>query len=88
MKRRTFLKATPVAVLPALLSGMTIKAFGASPLISALTANDSDTDHVLVLIQMTGGNDGLNTVIPLEYFSNYVNARQNIFIREKIAQIV
>ncbi len=80
MKRRTFLKATPVAVLPALLSGMTIKAFGASPLISALTANDSDTDHVLVLIQMTGGNDGLNTVIPLDQYSTLSGLRSNILI--------
>jgi uncharacterized protein (DUF1501 family) len=37
---------------------------------------------VLVLIQLNGGNDGINTVIPLEYYSNYVNARTNIAIQE------
>ena len=38
------------------------------------------TDHVLVLIQLNGGNDGLNMVIPLEFYSNYYNARPNIAI--------
>ena len=55
MKRRQFIKAAPVAVLPALLGGYTVKAFGASPLFSALSAAGADTDHVLVLIQLNGG---------------------------------
>ncbi|MBS1624872.1 MAG: hypothetical protein JST83_12680, partial [Bacteroidetes bacterium] len=67
MKRRDFLKAAPVAVLPALLNGLSVKAFGASPLMAALAG--ANNDHVLVLIQMVGGNDGLNTVIPLDEYS-------------------
>lgn len=42
----------------------------------------NDNDRVLVVIQLNGGNDGLNTVIPLDRFSNYVNARKNIYIKE------
>ena len=42
----------------------------------------TDTDHVLVIIQLNGGNDGLNMVVPVENFSNYVNARSNIYIPE------
>jgi uncharacterized protein (DUF1501 family) len=38
------------------------------------------TDHVLVLIQLNGGNDGLNTVIPLDQYSNLSAARSNILI--------
>ena len=33
-------------------------------------------------MQLTGGNDGINTVIPLEFYSKYNNARTNIAIPE------
>ncbi|MFN8276095.1 MAG: DUF1501 domain-containing protein [Chitinophagales bacterium] len=80
MKRRDFLKAAPVAAIPALIGGWPVKAFGASPLLEALTASAVETDHVLVLIQMVGGNDGLNCVIPLDQYSNLSAARSNILI--------
>jgi len=82
MKRRDFLRtAVPATVmLPALINGFTFHAFGESPLVSALAAATDQTDHVLVLVQMTGGNDGLNTVIPLDQFDNLSNARGNIML--------
>lgn len=83
MKRRDFLKHTlPASVtLPAVLNGFTVKAFtGASPLVQALMGATTDTDKVLVLIQLNGGNDGLNMVIPIETYSTYYNARANIAI--------
>ncbi|MFN8310112.1 MAG: DUF1501 domain-containing protein [Chitinophagales bacterium] len=82
MKRRDFLKTTPVAVLPALLNGLPVKAFGASPFLEALTGASVETDHVLVLIQMVGGNDGLNCVIPVDQYSPLSNARSNIMIAQ------
>ena len=85
MKRRDFLKNTvPVGImLPTLLNGFSIKAFGAtSPLLNSLLLPVTETDHVLVLVQLTGGNDGINTVIPLEFYNNYNNARTNIAIPE------
>jgi len=39
-----------------------------------------ETDHVLVLIQLSGGNDGLNTVIPIEYFPEYVQRKVQYYI--------
>ncbi len=42
----------------------------------------STTDKVLVIIQLNGGNDGLNTVIPISEYSKYMNARNNIAIPE------
>jgi uncharacterized protein (DUF1501 family) len=43
---------------------------------------------VLVLIQLNGGNDGLNMVIPIEFYANYFNARSNIAIpQNKILQL-
>lgn len=85
MKRRDFFKQTlPASVtLPALLNGFSVKAFtNASPLVQALMGTATDTDKVLVLIQLNGGNDGLNMVIPIETYSGYYNARANIAVKQ------
>jgi uncharacterized protein (DUF1501 family) len=85
MKRRDFFKKTiPASVtLPALLNGFSVKAFtNSSPLVQALMGATTDTDKVLVMIQLNGGNDGLNMVIPIETYSNYYNARANIAIKQ------
>jgi len=69
MKRRNFLKSIPYAVLPSVLGGYSIQAFGSNPLLDALSAAYTETDKVLVLIQLSGGNDGLNMVLPLDQYS-------------------
>ncbi|NBP06276.1 MAG: hypothetical protein EBV15_08685, partial [Bacteroidetes bacterium] len=38
--------------------------------------------NVLVLIQLNGGNDGLNTVIPLDQYTNLTKARSNVIIQD------
>ena len=78
MKRRTFFKYT---VLPALLSGFKMNALAGSPFIQNLLGTTND-GRVLVVIQLAGGNDGLNTVIPIEFYPAYKNARSNIAIDE------
>jgi uncharacterized protein (DUF1501 family) len=83
MKRRDFLKKSiPAAtVIPAMLDGYSVRAFtGHSPLMQSLLLPPVDTDHVLVIVQLNGGNDGLNTLIPISTYSNYYNARTNIAI--------
>lgn len=83
MKRREFFKYTaPAAILPSFINGFSVKAFGSSPLLDALQGAATDNDHVLVMIQMNGGNDGLNMVIPLDQYSAYNAARTNIAIQE------
>ncbi len=85
MKRRDFLRNTlPAGVmLPSLVSGFSFRAFSAdSNIMRSLLMPVTETDHVFVIIQLNGGNDGLNMVVPIENFSNYVNARQNIYIPE------
>ena len=82
MKRRTFFKTTLPVVLPALVNGYSLRAWAHSPLMQAAPRGPGE-DRVLVLIQLSGGNDGLNTVIPLEYYSAYQKARPNIAIPEE-----
>ena len=85
MKRRDFLKGSiPTAtILPSVIGGYSIKAFSQStPLLQALMGTTTDTDHVLVIVQLVGGNDGLNMVIPRDNYSLYYNARANIAIPE------
>lgn len=41
-----------------------------------------ENDNVLIVIQLNGGNDGLNTVIPTNQYSNYKRARTNIALAE------
>ena len=70
MKRRKFIKTTGAAVtLPILLNGFGIKAYGQDSLLGSLAE-----DRVMVLIQLNGGNDGLNTVIPTDQYTNLQKA--------------
>ena len=82
MKRREFLtKTLPAGVmLPSLINGFSLKAFGASSLLSAITGAGLETDHVLVIIQLNGGNDGLNMIIPIDQYDNLALARPNIIL--------
>jgi len=88
MKRRDFLRQTlPAVVLPAFLDGFSLNAWANSPWLEAINAAN-DTDRVLVLIQLNGGNDGLNTVIPIDLYDAYHAARTNIAIpQDKILRL-
>ena len=81
MNRREFItRAVPATTLPFLLNGYALQAFGRSPILDALTSAAFSTNRVLVLVQLVGGNDGLNTVIPLDRYSSLTSARSNILI--------
>jgi uncharacterized protein (DUF1501 family) len=81
MKRRDFLKrAVPVSALPFLVGGLSMRAYARSPLLDALVASVPYTDRVLIIVQMNGGNDGLNMVIPLDRYSDLSAARANILL--------
>jgi len=79
MKRRDFFRTSMPVLLPAMIPGISLRAMTSSFL---RPMRDEGTDHVLVLIQLNGGNDGLNTVIPLQYYDAYHSARSNIAIQE------
>ena len=78
MQRRAFLQ-TSAATLPLALSNVPV-GVPRSPLFEALTADPSD--RVLVLIQLNGGNDGLNSFVPLDAYDDLAAVRGNILPRQ------
>ena len=79
MKRREFIQRSSVLSLPIFLNGMGVKALGYNPF---NMRPDIDHNRVLVVIQLDGGNDGLNMIIPIDQYSNLTNARPNIILPE------
>lgn len=78
MKRRGFIKKVSAAsAAPLMLNGIPISVMG-NGLLQHLAGSGADSDKVMVLIQLHGGNDGLNTVVPLNQYSEYINLRPNI----------
>jgi len=79
--RRTFIRQLGIAGTASFLLGKTpLTALTSSPLANALAAAPPEDDRILVLIRLKGGNDGLNTIIPLFDYGNYQSARSNIAI--------
>lgn len=54
--------------------------YGQNALMNAIAG--SCTDNILVVIQLFGGNDGLNTFIPLDQYPTLQGARSNVMISE------
>ena len=82
MKRRNFIRNSLALMTPTLIGGTPIHVLQDHPLLDSATLATSANDKVLVIIQLSGGNDGLNTVIPISEYSNYYKARTNIAIPE------
>jgi uncharacterized protein (DUF1501 family) len=81
MKRRDFIKAgSALGVLPVFIGGYGVAK--SSPIIDTFARLAQNDDRVLVLIQLSGGNDGLNTIIPLDQYTGLMAVRGNIAIPE------
>ena len=87
MKRRDFFRNTVPILLPSLVHGTSFRAWASSPFLRA-AARGVGEGRVVVLVQLNGGNDGLNTVIPLESYDAYYKARTNIAIpQDKVLRL-
>lgn len=77
MNRRSFLRKAGLLGLPLAASPLN------APFAKALSRLvDPDSDRVLVLVQLTGGNDGLNTLVPLDQYANLLANRPNLALPE------
>jgi uncharacterized protein (DUF1501 family) len=83
MKRSTFLRNSLAVLTPTVISGNPIHVLNNHSLVEPDVLANVNNDRVLVIIQLNGGNDGLNTVLPINQYGAYYNARTNIAIPEK-----
>jgi uncharacterized protein (DUF1501 family) len=82
MKRRQFLRNTSLFTAGTFfLEGTAFKQLYGFPQVQAL-AKASKNDRILVILQLHGGNDGLNQTIPINQYAEYYNLRPNIAISD------
>jgi uncharacterized protein (DUF1501 family) len=78
MRRRNFISKLGFAAgAPIAFQGVPLKLFSQENQLQRL-ASQSTNDRVLVILQMHGGNDGLNTFVPLSNYNEYYFRRSNI----------
>lgn len=73
MKRRVFIRNTALTAFSPLVFN----------LLSSCGTGHGSRRKVFVFVQLIGGNDGLNTLIPLTEYDKLVAARPNLYIPEK-----
>lgn len=80
MKRRSFVKNMSLAsmTVPFMFKDLSLEAVTKD----LFLVPKSVEDRVLVIIRLNGGNDGLNTLIPLDQYDNLVIQRENILLPE------
>jgi uncharacterized protein (DUF1501 family) len=84
MKRRKFLKSSAILSAPLLFNKIPVMASSQleSSNLEIMATAAAKCGKILVIIQMNGGNDGLNTVFPKDKWSELSNARSNILMKE------
>ena len=78
MKRRSFIK-TAAAATPLITLGRATLRAGST--LEMMAQMPQDNDRILVIIQLFGGNDGLNNIIPVND-DNYYKLRPNIGVKK------
>ena len=77
--RRGFMKVLGLAGAGSISLGNTnLSVLNSNFITNALS--DSISDRVLVLVRLKGGNDGLNTIVPLSQYDTYVSKRPTLHI--------
>ncbi len=81
MKRRNFIKKFSLAAIPFSIGGIPMRLMAENSLTRMVS--QSTNDRVLIILQLLGGNDGLNSVIPVTNYDLYYSRRANIAIPSK-----
>ena len=82
MKRRKFIQISSTGSLAGfMLNGHLVNAFTRTKLLNNVS-EDVIRDRSMVMIQLSGGNDGLNSVIPKNQYDKYASIRPTIRIKE------
>ena len=82
MKRRKFITASSLATASLMVKGIPVKAasYLESQVMGDIALAAANCGKILVIIQQNGGNDGLNTIFPMDQWSNLYSARTNILM--------
>ena len=84
MKRRNFLRTAGLAtaLTPFAYNGFSINPLSRNSMFSRLGAAGSISDKIMVFIEFSGGNDGLNTLIPLDQYTHLALHRPQVLLPE------
>ena len=81
MKRRDFLhNMAHLAALTSILPNWGLEQLFDQ---NSVLANTIDKNKILIIIRLDGGNDGLNTVFPLDQYEKLYKVRSKILMEEK-----
>ena len=82
MKRRKFIQLSSTGSLAGfMLNGHMVNAFTRTKLLDNVS-EDVIRDRCIVMIQLSGGNDGLNSIIPKNQYDKYASIRPTIRIKD------
>ncbi len=83
MKRRKFLQISGSgAAASFVVAGFPMKAIASKQMAAMLAGCEDLSDRSLILIQMKGGNDGLNTLVPIDQYDKYAAIRPSIKLKD------
>lgn len=84
MKRRNFLRTAGLAtaMTPFIQNGFSINPLSNNSMLAKLGAAGGLSDRIMVFIELNGGNDGLNTLIPTDQYNHLALHRPQVLIPE------
>ena len=79
MKRRNFIKKAGLLTVPTMIGGIKVSNLTMSARFLKSFAN-IESNRTLVLIDLNGGNDGLNSFVPIDVYDQLANVRPQVLI--------